>query len=197
MTPRLFHFFSLFLLLSFFLFNGAMATAQAIATATGPGSYASVGGGISRFQADYGHQTIAGSFVYVDVHPQWRVGFEGEARFLHWHTAEQVTEASYLGGLRVALVRRPQRWNPYAKFLAGAGEISLPFHYAHGGFLTYAPGAGLDIALNDRVTVRAVDLEYQHWPQFPYGALHPYGISTGISVRVNGMSRYPKGARVR
>jgi opacity protein-like surface antigen len=171
--------------------------AQAVATATGPGSYVAVGGGISAFNADYGHNQIAGGYLFVDTHPQWRIGFEGEGRFLRWHAREQVTEAEYLGGIRSDLWPRYRRLMPYAKFLAGAGEISLPFRYAHGGFLTYAPGAGLDIALSDRVTVRAVDFEYQHWPQFTYGALSPYGFSTGLSVRLNGVARYPKGARVR
>ncbi len=171
--------------------------AQALATATGPGSFVAVGAGISGFETDYGHNRIAGAFTYVDVNPHWRVGFEGEARFLRWHANEQVTETNYLGGLRVALWPRPRRWSPYAKFLAGAGKITLPFDYAHGGFLTYAPGAGLDVTLNDRITARVADFEYQHWPQFPYGALSPYGVSAGLSVRVNGISRYPKGARVR
>lgn len=174
-----------------------VSEAQALATASGPGSYLAVGGGVSGFNTDYGHNRIAGAYVFVDSNPQWRVGFEGEGRFLRWHAREQVTEAEYLGGVRVALLPRAVRLAPYAKFLAGAGEITLPFRYAHGGFLTYAPGAGLDVSLNDRITVRAVDFEYQHWPQFTYGALSPYGFSTGVSFRLNGVSRYPKGARAR
>ncbi len=172
-------------------------SSQALATASGPGSYVSVGAGLSVFQTDYGHNRIGGAFTYIDVNPHWRVGFEGEARFLRWHANEQVTETNYLGGIRVGLWPRPQRWSPYAKILAGAGEITLPYGYAHGGFLTYAPGAGLDIALTDRLTVRAADFEYQHWPKFPYGALSPYGLSAGISVRLNGVARFPKGARAR
>ncbi len=174
----------------------ATAKAQAVATASGPGSYVAVGGGVSAFQADYGKRDIAGGFVYADVNPQWRVGLEGEARFLRYHTAEDVTESNYLGGVRFAILR-PRRWQPYGKFLAGVGRITLPFGYAHGSFLTYAPGAGLDIALNERVTVRAIDVEYQHWPQFTFGSLSPYGVSAGISLRLNGISRYPKDLRMR
>ena len=170
--------------------------AQAISTASGPGSYVAVGGGVSEFQADYGHRNIAGGFVYVDANPQWRVGLEGEARFLRYHTFEDVKESDYLGGVRVAILQ-PRRWQPYGKFLAGVGKITLPFNYAHGSFLTYAPGAGLDIALTDSITVRAVDFEYQHWPQFTYGAMSPYGLSAGISVRLNPVRRYPRGSRVR
>ena len=172
------------------------ARAQAYATASGPGSYVSVGGGASIFQADYGKQEIEGGFAYVDVHPQWRVGLEGEARSLRYNAAEQVTESNYLGGLRVQVLR-PRRLQPYVKFLAGMGRITLPFNYARGSFLDYAPGAGLDIALTQRITLRAADLEYQRWPKFTFGQLSPYGWSTGISVRLNAIHRYPNSNRVR
>ena len=95
------------------------------------------------------------------------------------------------------MILRPRRFQPYGKFLAGMGKITLPFGYAHGSFLTYAPGAGLDVALNSHVSVRAIDFEYQHWPQFTYGALSPYGISAGISFRLNPVPRYPRSLRMR
>lgn len=171
------------------------AHSQALATATGPGSYLALGGGFSGFNTDYGHHHIAGAVLYAEANPQWRIGMEGEARFLRWHTQEQITESTYLGGPRIMLSRRPGRYEPYAKFLAGAGRITLPYGYAHGTFFTYAPGAGLDIGLTDRWSCRAFDFEYQRWPQFPYGSLSPYGISAGVTLRLNGVSRYPRGAR--
>lgn len=115
--------------------------AQALATATGPGSYVAAGGGFSGFETDYGHNRIGGGFAFVDVNPTWRLGLEGEARFLRLHADEEVTESNYLGGVRAVVWPRPQRWAPYVKFLVGAGRITLPYGYAHGGFLTYAPGA--------------------------------------------------------
>lgn len=179
------------------LFTPVRAHAQALATATGPGSSVVVGGGLSGFQTDYGHNRIAGGFAFVDVNPHWRWGFEGESRFLRWHADEQVTESTYVGGFRLNIWPTPRHWSPYAKVLVGAGEITLPYSYAHGGFLTYAAGAGLDIALGDRIAARVVDFECQRWRQFSYGALSPYGVSAGFSFRLNGVSRYPKGARVR
>lgn len=173
------------------------ANAQALAAASGPGSYIAVGAGLSGFNSDYGKQKLAGALVIVDAQPHWRVGFEGEARFLNLHNRQQLTETTYLGGLRVELLPRPGRWNPYAKFLAGAGEITLPYGYAHGSFLTYAPGAGVDLALSDRLSLRLVDVEYQRWPQFTYGSLKPYGVSTAIMFRLNGVAHFPKGARSR
>ncbi len=171
------------------------AKAQAVPTAVGPGSNLTVGGGIAAYQAVYGVRNITGGFVYADANPQWRVGLEGEARFLRYRTFADVTETTYLGGLRV-LILRPRRLQPYAKFLAGMGRITLPFEYAHGSFLAYAPGAGLDVALNRYVTLRAVDVEYQHWPQFTYGPLNPYGVSAGVSVRLNPIRLFP-GSRLR
>ncbi len=167
------------------------AAGQAVPTASGPGSYVAVGGGISNFQADYGGHNIEGGLAYLDLNPQWRLGLEGEARFLHHDTFEQVTESTYLGGLRVHVLR-PRRLQPYAKVLVGMGRITLPFGYAHGSFLTYAPGAGLDVALSQHCTLRVIDVEYQHWPAFNFGPLNPYGVSAGISVRLNPLSRYPR-----
>lgn len=174
-----------------------LAHSQALATATGPGIYAAVGGGVSGFQTGYGHNQIGGAVAYADLNPHWRVGLEGEARYLRWHSQEQVIESNYLGGVRVKLLPKPGRWEPYAKFLAGAGRITLPYGYAHGTFLAYAPGAGLELAVTDRISVRAIDVEYQHWPQFTYGSLNVYGVSTGVTLRLNGTSQYPKGARAR
>lgn len=173
------------------LLSGQLARAQAAATASGPGAYIAVGGGITMFQADYGSRGLGGGLVFADVNPQWRVGLEGEIRMLRWHTDERVTESNYLGGLRIALWR-PRRVQPYGKLLAGLGKITLPFGYGRGAFLVYAPGAGVDVALTDRVSVRAIDFEYQDWPQFAYGRLNPYGFSAGVSVRLNPVFRYPK-----
>jgi opacity protein-like surface antigen len=170
--------------------------AQVVPAAVGPGAYVAVGAGVSGFQAVYGQRDLAGGFIYADVHPQWRVGFEGEARFLHFHTSEEVTESNYIGGIRI-LIFRSHGLEPYTKFLVGMGKITLPFGYAHGSFLSYAPGAGLDVALNHNVTVRAIDFEYQHWPQFPYGSFSPYGISSGIRLRVTPLARIPQSVRKR
>jgi hypothetical protein len=155
-----------------------------------------VGGGASSFESVYGQLHLAGGLLYVDVHPQWRIGFEGEARFLRYHTAEDISESNYLGGLQVTFLQR-HHIDPYAKFLVGMGRITLPYRYAHGSFLTYAPGIGVDYALNRYVSVRAIDFEYQHWQGFPYGSLNPYGISAGIRVRVTPIAWVPHSVRKR
>jgi hypothetical protein len=170
------------------------ARAQDIPTAIGPGSYVAVGGEISAFQADYGHRVLGGGVLFADVNPTWRIGFEAEARYLRLNSSEDVTESNYLVGPRVML--KPGPWRPYVKFLVGAGKITFPFHYADGTFLAYAPGAGLDYLVNDRMTLRVIDFEYQLWPDFAsYGELRPYGVSVGISFRLNPVEHIPKNAR--
>ena len=51
-------------------------------------------------------------------------------------------------------------------------------------YLVVTAGGGLDFHWTPRVTVRAADFEYQDWPQFTFGDLHPYGVSSGISLRI-------------
>jgi hypothetical protein len=177
------------------LCTGQTMFAQARATASGPGSYVSVGGEGSIFQMDYGKRYDGGIAAYVDVHPHWRYGGEVEARFLRFNTDESVTESTYLAGAHINAL--PGRLRPYGKFLIGVGKMNFPFNYATGSYLVYAPGGGVDYELNERWTVRFVDAEYQVWPKFSYGALHPYGVSAGIAFRLNPEYTIPKHARGR
>jgi hypothetical protein len=173
----------------------AAACAQAGPTATGPGSSVTVGGGISLFQSVYGQRELGGGFVFADFAPHWRFDLEAEARVLRLHDSEETTESNYLIGPRILL--RPGGLQPYAKLLVGDGHINMPFGYAHGDFLAVVPGAGVDLALNDYVNVRVVDVEYQLWQQFPYGTMRPFGVSAGLSVRLTPIVRLPKEARAR
>lgn len=169
---------------------------QVVPSAVGPAAYVAVGAAASDFESVYGQRDLAGGLIYADVHPQWRVGFEGEARFLRFHTLEHVTESNYIGGVRV-LALKSHNVELYGKFLAGMGRITLPFDQAHGSFLAFVPGGGIDFALSHYVTLRAIDFEYQHWPQFPYGSFSPYGISSGIRVRVTPVAFVPQTVRKR
>jgi hypothetical protein len=172
------------------------ARAQVVPAAVGPGAYVAVGGGVSGYQSVYGQLHLAGGEVYADVHPQWRIGFELEARSLRYHSFENISESNYLGGLHITVLHT-HHVDPYAKFLVGMGRTTLPFGYAHGSFLTYAPGAGVDIALTNYISVRPIDFEYQLWQQFPYGSLNPYGLSAGLRVRVTPIAWVPNGVHKR
>jgi hypothetical protein len=169
--------------------------AQAMTTASGPGMYVAVGGGVTAMESDYGQRYLGGGVAYVDANLSPRLGAEIEAKFLRFHTSEDVTEDTYLAGIRYALPDR--RLQPYAKVLAGLGQIQFPFHYASGSYLVVAGGAGIDYHFSGRWTARLIDVEYQDWPQFTYGSLHPYGVSAGLSFRVTGVELFPKGTRHR
>lgn len=169
--------------------------AQALPTASGGGSYLAIGGGVTAMREQYGQRTLAGGLAYVESNITPRVGLEYEGRFLRFHASEDVTQSTYLAGVRVAT--RNRRMQPYVKVLGGLGRMSFPFGYATGEYLVVAPGAGLDYHLSDRWTARMIDLEYQKWIGFTYGSLQPYGVSAGLCFRVNGIDLFPKKMRHR
>jgi len=173
---------SIFVFAMMMLCGGQRASAQALPTASGPGTHIDVGAAYSYFQQDYGKNYLGGIMAYGDADLTWRFGVEAEANFLRYHQEEDVTETTYLVGPKVTL--RSGRVRPYAKFLAGAGTLNFPFGFGVGHYFVMAPGGGVDVLLGDKLTVRAIDFEYQDWPQFTYGALHPYGLSVGISYHV-------------
>lgn len=173
----------------------ADASGQARPTAAGPGASVIAGGGLSLFQAVYGQRNLGGAFAFVDFSPHWRLNLEGEARYLHVHNAEDVTEQNYFLGPRALVTSGRER--VYAKFLVGDGHIAMPFHYGRGDFLALVPGGGVDLDLNEVMTIRVVDFEYQMWRDFPFGTMRPYGISSGISFRLTPIMRFPKGDRFR
>jgi hypothetical protein len=169
--------------------------AQALPTAIGPGTYISLGGGISAFPSDYDRRTIGGGVIFMDVQPTFRYGFEGETRFLRYRTDEGVNQTNYLAGIHIGI--RPERFRPYVKFLVGATKIQAPFGYGQGTFFTFAPGGGVDYVLNDRWTARVVDLEYQIVPQFIGSNVHNLGVTMGLTYRLNGLSILPRGSALR
>ena len=157
--------------------------AQAEYAANGPGSYLSLGVTASGFESDYGQRKIGGVSVFLDANVYRRIGVEVEARQLRFHTDEDVRESTYLAGPKISTHGRT--WRPYAKLLLGRGEFNFPFNYATGGYFVIAPGAGLDWRVaHSRLMVRLVDFEYQDWPQFSFGSIHPYGASAGFSIRL-------------
>jgi len=160
--------------------------AQALPTASGPGAYVIAGATFSRFNADYGSQTITGASVYVDANLVWRYGVEAEARRMNYPNFGE-RESTLLVGPRWSF--RPKGFVPYVKVLAGDGRFDFPYGYGYGNYLVVAPGAGVDLRVGGRVRVRLVDFEYQVWPGFTFGSLHPYGVSAGISYQFLGSSR--------
>ena len=173
----------LFVLVAALLWRTPQAAVQALPTATGPGGHVSVGAFASGFESDYGKRRIGGYGAFADYSPTWRMGVEAEYRTLHFHEEAQVSQTTYLAGPKIGLSSRAL--SPYVKVLGGLGVFHFPYRYADGHYFVLAPGAGLEWRLGDgRARLRLIDFEYQEWPQFTYGNLHPYGISAGISIRL-------------
>ena len=165
----------------------ATACAQAIYAGNGPGSYIALGVTGSFYNSAYGQQQLAGATVFLDTNLYRRIGLEAEARFLRFHAEDATHQETYLAGPKISSHGR--RFRPYAKLLAGRGEFTFPFHDAQGSYFVLAPGAGLDWRIQGadgptRFLIRIADIEYQLWPNFTFGPLHPYGISTGLSYRL-------------
>jgi hypothetical protein len=177
-------------------FGRSEARAQAHPTAIGPGSYISLGLAASSFQQDYGQRYIGGETLYVDANVYRRIGAEFEARRLNVRTSEDVKQNTYLAGVRYSIL--PRNLRPYGKLLAGRGTLDFPFHYAVGSYFVVAPAVGLDWHLGaSRWGIRVAECEYQIWPQFSFGELHPYGITSGISLDLFQPSSFPHGKHFR
>ena len=161
----------------------AVAGAQALPTATGPGTSIQVGGGVSGYHLEYGQRWLGGVQGWVDYNPLLRFGIEGEARWLRYNQDLGTHAATYLVGPRFLLHRG--HIEPYAKVLAGSGRFAFPYGYAHGDYFVVAGGGGVDLRLTPRLYIRVVDVEYQQWPKFTYGSMPSYGASAGISYVIH------------
>ena len=170
--------------------SSAMALAQAAPSATGNSAPLVVGGYFSYFDAGYAGNRVMGPGAYVDWSPAigGNLGVEAEGRWLKFDADHDFSEYNYLAGLRYRM-RAASRFQPYAKFLVGAGELNFPFQLAHGSYFALAPGGGVDFVVRPRWSVRA-DYEYQIWlnspgiPGVQTSTVKPNGVSAGLSYRI-------------
>jgi hypothetical protein len=159
--------------------------AQVAPEATSRTLSVNVGGLGSVFQPDYAGNGIAqtspnrlyGFGAYADVHFSRWVQLEAEGRWLHFNEYLGINENSYLIGPRIP-IHDFHGWTPYGKVLFGWGSGS--FVNGRAGDITF--GGGVDYRLTRKLTLRALDLEYQRWSVTP--TLWPYGGSVGLSYRV-------------
>ncbi len=172
------------------------AHAQVAPSATRRGLSITAGAFGSAFQPDYAGNGIAGTSpnrlygigAFVDFglpRLPWVQG-EAEGRWLRFNTYEGINEDNYLIGPRVPIVwLRWRRITPYGKFLVGYGRMNFENNLGSGHFTNLAPGAGLDIRVTDKLTVRIPDFEYQIWPTWVNNqTLKPYGGSVGVSYKI-------------
>jgi hypothetical protein len=130
----------------------------------------------------YGERKMLGVGAIADLDTKRRIGIEGEAQWLVFHQTANVHTTTYLIGPRYHMTYG--RFQPYVKCLVGLGQFNYPYNYGIDNDFVFEPGAGLDFRVTPRIRIRVADFEYQLWPQFHYGTLTSYGLSTGIRIRV-------------
>ena len=125
---------------------------------------------------------LLGLGTYADFHFSHWVQIEGEARWLRLNQQNSEFEDQYLIGPKVPLLQMG-RANVYGKAMIGLGK--LRFSGGHAYCTALAFGGGIDYRLSRKVSLRAVDFEFQDWPKFlDKASSRPYGVSVGMSYRV-------------
>ncbi len=151
-------------------------------TAGGIGSLFSPNDSHAPYGPGAGH--IYGVGTYVDVHFTRWFQVEGEARWLRIEEYYGEHMDNYLIGPKVP-VYRVGRAQTYGKVMVGLGKMTFPYNYGYGSFTALAYGGGIDYKLSRKLTVRAVDFEFQQWPKWLNDtSLYPYGVSVGMAYRV-------------
>jgi opacity protein-like surface antigen len=169
------------------------ASAQVEPSAYGRQLSITAGALASGFQPDYEGGLVAqaspyrlyGPGAFVDVKFTKWVQIEGEARWLRFNQFANINESNYLIGPRLPIQRlRFWRATPYAKVLIGLGKMNFEYNEASGSFTDIAYGGGLDIRVTKRISVRAIDFEFQEWPKWVNSSLYPYGASVGVGYKI-------------
>jgi hypothetical protein len=114
--------------------------------------------------------TIYGTFDFTR-----HFGVEGD---IHKLSLSKPGEDSYLFGPRYVFHYR--RFHPYAKFQGGLSRFQTTYDTAY-TYKIYAFGGGLDYQAPKHINIRAFDLEYQKWPQFPFDGISPIVGTAGVA----------------
>lgn len=181
-----------FLVVAALFFAPLLAGAQAVyAGERAPVSFA-VGGSVSYFDAAYGGYKVIGVVGSANLSPViWdHLGLVAEGRWLNLNASHGFAEYNYLAGPTYRIpVSEHRSFHPYVKGLIGEGIVDFPNHLAYGRYFVFAPGGGVDVALDRRWRLRA-DYEYQIWPQAPgipgqsVPMMKPNGVTVGFTYRV-------------
>ena len=159
-----------------------MARAQTVFAGDKGGLAIWAGASGSGYYVQYGERKMVGVTAFVDADTRRRLGIEAEGQWLEFRQSANVHIETYSIGPRYHF--NFGRCQPYVKGLAGFGDFNFPYNLATGRFLVATGGGGLDIRLNRRVYLRAVDVEDQYWPQFTFGAMTTLSGSVGLRLRV-------------
>ena len=189
-------------LFAILLFSGAVgSSAQVIPSGTGRQVSITAGGMASIFQPDFiggydtngfiaqaSNQPLYGVGAYVDVRLRRWVQFEAEGRWSRFNAYDGITEDNYLIGPRLP-VYHFWKATVYGKALGGLSKMNYGYDFygnpiGTGRYTDFAFGGGLDVKLTKRISLRAVDVEYQYMPWWGNSSISPYGASVGMSYKV-------------
>ena len=159
-----------------------MSLAQVVPAADAGGYNLTVGATATGDLLEYGSRKMLGIAAIADLDTKRRIGIEGEAKWLMFNQTANVHTTTYLIGPRYHMTFG--RFQPYVKGLVGFGQFNYPYNLGTDDDFVIEPGGGVDFRITRRVRIRVADFEYQIWPQFHYGTLSSYGISSGIRVRI-------------
>jgi len=139
-----------------------------------------IGGGFVFAKSGYNFTPIhlVGPSIYTTF--DWKTHLGAEFSF-HNTTGTQdstVYERTYEIGPRVFVLRGP--FEPYAKAMYGRGVYNFSHNIANVAYNIYTFGGGIDLRVRRSINVRA-DYEYQSWPGFPLGTLHPSVFTFGVA----------------
>lgn len=202
--------FDAFLFVILLTVGTAAARAQAVSSATGREFSVTAGGMGSIFQPDFAgdwttsvcvsacatstpyyawypvsgfnNQPLLGVGAYVDVRLRRWLQIEAEGRWLRFNRYEDMHQDNYLIGPRLPLYRFGKA-TVYGKVLGGFAKMDLGGG-EYGRFTDIAFGGGVDVKLTRRISLRALDAEYQYWPTWGNSTLKPYGASVGMSYKI-------------
>jgi hypothetical protein len=170
------------LAISIFCTGPSLSRAQVSAPGDQGGLKLSAGATGSGYYLQYGQRKMIGITGFVDADTKRRLGIEAEGRWVEYlQTANVHVETYSIGGRYHFDVGRFQ---PYAKGLVGFGDFNFPYNYAYGRYLVVTTGGGVDFHWKGRVYLRAADVEYQDWPNFTFGNMNSFSVSSGLRVRI-------------
>jgi Outer membrane protein beta-barrel domain len=181
-------------MLKIFLMIGAVASVlsfpaigrtQALPTATAKGAL-QVGAGFTYAEPDYGQKSIKGASAFADFDFGLHFGVEADVHYIAFITPLDLAENTYLIGPRIILPYG--RFKFYGKALAGYGDLVIQEQQDNigrrdGFYFAWAGGGGLDIRVNNRITIRAIDVESQRWPNYGNG-LSPTVYTVGAAYNI-------------
>jgi hypothetical protein len=169
--------------------------AQVVAAGKIGGLPLGVGGGLSDYSIDFGHdRRMIGISAWADYNLFHGLGIEAEGTSIFADKPDAVTrmkQSTIKGG---AIYRARPFWGirPYAKGLVGLASIDFPSHdpfYTHDDFTMYAVGGGAEYKIWKTLYARG-DYEYQFWPNvFGPHTLDPNGFTIGATYYLRGIHR--------